>query len=546
MNIDELADILERGGAKIDRATFPTLMRSPEYAEKVRSLLESGGATVPDSSAFYQKFTTQAEPAAPVAPKAAPGWSEALFPALSATIARQGQSRPADPVPDGLDAVSGAGYRLGPGILANKIERQWPAARDLLTMPLRAAAGAGAALGQTIGGADGLGGLLQGIGLRRPDVSEAYRSAMASPSSEVQEMAPFAPSALRYVANPSMYAGMAEDPATAPAMAIGGTSLSPLAQGIATSGVMMGRTALDEQPMNVADLIPTAIGGLGALAPSVARYGGTLKDKAKDLIVSQIKGLKPEIADDLRRGLTTHFPHVVGRTTGTVGGMVGRYTDLLRGLGREYSPVVDAMEASGRKVKVGPIMQAAEKKLAETGAARAGGAYDPATGGRTMNWLERRVGATDDPALFAEAMRGGAAPSTALEIGPRAAHGMQSALRRAALQAANENDEKVIASLAAGTEAADQLKAMFPAYADITKRAAPIYAMRRAMEVAARRQNRNPISLSSAAAPITTIQEIPATARAMWDVGGLLQGIQTPQGATALPLFFQPDERRAR
>ena len=155
MTHDELADILERGGATIDRATFPTLMQKPEFAEKVRRLMESGGATVPDSAGFYQKFTPSAlAPTQAQEPKVVSGWGDVFFPTLAPEMRRQGMSLLGSQTPDGYDAVSGAATH--PVDVGRQV---WPMVRDMATMPLRAVAGGATALGQTFGGANGIGDL---------------------------------------------------------------------------------------------------------------------------------------------------------------------------------------------------------------------------------------------------------------------------------------------------------------------------------------------------------------------------------------------------
>ncbi|MCH9837762.1 hypothetical protein K0U83_19020, partial [bacterium] len=107
-DLEKIADALERMGASVDRANFAAKMSDPAYVERVRSSLARGGADTRDSASFFQKYAPEATaPTHAQEPKPAPGWSEAIFPALSSTRAQQAQAlRPG--VPDGLDAVSGA------------------------------------------------------------------------------------------------------------------------------------------------------------------------------------------------------------------------------------------------------------------------------------------------------------------------------------------------------------------------------------------------------------------------------------------------------
>lgn len=56
-NHDELIGALESLGANVDRKNFSTKMQDPKFAEDVRNALQGAGATVSDSSTFYQKYS---------------------------------------------------------------------------------------------------------------------------------------------------------------------------------------------------------------------------------------------------------------------------------------------------------------------------------------------------------------------------------------------------------------------------------------------------------------------------------------------------------
>jgi hypothetical protein len=55
-NTNDIANALEKLGATVDRANFATKMQDPDFAERVRTSLEGAGASVPDSSTFYNKY----------------------------------------------------------------------------------------------------------------------------------------------------------------------------------------------------------------------------------------------------------------------------------------------------------------------------------------------------------------------------------------------------------------------------------------------------------------------------------------------------------
>jgi len=57
--VDDIANGLESLGATVDRSTFAQKMQDPNFSEKVRKALASGGASVSDSSTFYNTYGNQ-------------------------------------------------------------------------------------------------------------------------------------------------------------------------------------------------------------------------------------------------------------------------------------------------------------------------------------------------------------------------------------------------------------------------------------------------------------------------------------------------------
>lgn len=526
MNIDELADILERGGAKIDRTTFPTLMQSPEYAEKVRSLLESGGATVPDSSAFYQKFTPQAKPVVPVAPKAAPGWGEVFFPTLSPVLRKQGMSilsQSPSFAPDGLDAVTGAASRG-----ADVREQIWPLVRDMLTMPLRAAAGGSAAIGQTIGGAEGVSGLLQGIGLRRPDVEVAYKTTMANPQAEAAAMDANVPVGLRYSANPSLFSGMANDPTTIPLLAAGRLPIGALGQGALAGTAMAGSRSLDR-----GEFAPSPIDALPLLLSGISPVGGALMRGGNKWFREMVKPASVKGGQELAGFNTALESGLLPKLAGwklTVGGAGERFLRNLGKEGEQVEPILAAADATG--MKVSPAQAMAEADAAMRAAVKSeaiGSTIDEAKAG--LDWVRARAHKPTGGNVDA-AWAGYGAPAN--DVLPSIAHARKSNLYDAAYDVAPAKND--IAPLAAKLFAIKEVARSFrrqlaeisPEYARKMEELAPLYGAEDAMTRAASRGG-NKFSLN----PVNIALGTPALPRAMWEAGRIMSSA-APGTAPAL------------
>lgn len=525
---DDIQALSESGWQALDDSTKARLKASVD-TPALQAISDNGWQGVDDSTkaVLRQKWSgpSAQAPAQPATPKRAPSWNEALFPALSATIARQGQSRPADPVPDGLDAVSGAGYRLGPGVLANKIERQWPAARDLLTMPLRAAAGAGAALGQTIGGADGLGGLLQGIGMRRPDVSEAYRSAMASPSGEAAETYAFAPTLQRYTLNPALQAAGAEDPTTIPAMALGGSSMRPLLQGITQSAMGIGSRALDQgttslnpedihQVVQASDALPALLGGIGPIGSTLKRGGNAwFRQMVKP---ASVKG--GQELEGFNRALEAGLLPRLAGWRATVGGSGEQFLRRLGEEGAEVQPILAAADATGDRVSTYAAVRRAREAVQNAMADRRLATSVPEAKG-AIDWLRDRVQIPATREAMDLAWRGIGSPAN--DILPSQAHRIKSALYDAAFDVAPAaahvpKAARVMAAKEAARALRSEIAGISPEYAAQMSYLAPLYGAEDAMTRAATiRGNRNVANLMN-------LINIPAAAQAVWTTGNLL------------------------
>lgn len=525
---DDIQALSESGWQALDDSTKSRLKASVDMPA-LQAISDNGWQGVDDSTkaVLRQKWS---EPSAQVpakpAPKQVPGWNETIFPALSATIAQQRQAmRPG--VPDGMDAVSGAGYNPNdqPSALSRFAGRQWPAVRDMLTMPLRAVAGAGAAMGQNLGGAGGLSGLVQGIGSIRPDVSEAFRSGMASPSGEVQEMAQFAPTALRYAASPTMYAGMAEDPTTLPANALGATTMRPLLQGIAQGTMGAGARALDQgtaslnpedvhQAVQLSDLLPALLGAVGPIGSALKKAGNTwFRQMVRPASVKggqELAGLQRALDADL-------LPQLAGWRP-TVGGSGEQFLRMLGQEGADVQPILAAADATGDRVSTFAAVRRAREAVQDAMADRRLAVSVPEAKG-AINWLRDRVQIPNSREAVDLAWRGIGTPAN--DILPSQAHRIKSALYDAAFDVAPSaahvpKAARVMAAKEAARDLRSEIAGISPEYAAQMSYLAPLYgaedAMTRAATIRGNRNVMNPMNLIN----------IPAAAQAVWSVGNLL------------------------
>ena len=529
-DLEKIADALERMGASVDRANFAAKMSDPAYVERVRSSLARGGADTRDSASFFQKYAPEATaPTHAQEPKPAPGWSEAIFPALSSTRAQQAQAlRPG--VPDGLDAVSGAGYdpNSQQGAVSRFAGRQWPAMRDMLTMPLRAAAGAGSAMGQTLGGANSLGDLFQGIGLRRPDVSEAFRQGMADPRGQAQEFRAYTPAILRAVANPAMYAGMAEDPTTLPVTALGATTMRPLLQGITQAGMGIGARALDQgtaslnpedihQAVRVSDALPALLGGLGPIGSGLKKAGNAwFRQMVKP---ASVKGGRE--AAGLQRALDADLLPQLAGWRPTVGGSGEQFLRRLGQDGAEVQPILALADATGDKVSTFAAVRRAREAVQDAMADRRLAVSVPEAKG-AIDWLRDRVQIPNSREAVDLAWRGIGTPAN--DILPSQAHRIKSALYDAAFDVAPSaahvpKAARVMAAKEAARELRGEIAGISPQYAAQMSYLAPLYgaedAMTRAATIRGNRNVANPMNLIN----------IPTAAQAIWSAGNLLSRV---------------------
>lgn len=520
---DDIQALSENGWQALDDSTRARLKASIDIPT-IQEISDNGWQGIGDStkSALREKWSAPAAPPAPVAPKPVPGWYEAIFPALSARYAQE--SRRA--VPEGLDAVAGAAYRPEEsGPVKQWVGRQWPVARDLLTMPLRAAAGAGAALGQTVGGADGLGGLLQGIGLRRPDVSEAYRSAMASPSGEAAETYAFAPTLQRYTLNPALQAAGAEDPTTIPAMVLGGTTMHPILQGIAQGAMSAGARSLDRGQLDVApsdaasaiqlsDLLPAALSAVGPIGSGLKRAGNHwFRQMVKPASVNggaELEGFNTALANDL-------LPKLAGWRL-TVGGAGEQFLRKLGHEGAEVQPILAAADATGDRVSTFAAVRRAREAIQDAMADRRLAVSVPEAKG-AIDWLRARVQIPTSRSAIDLAWRGIGAPAN--DILPSQAHRIKSALYDAAFDVAPSaahvpKAARVMAAKEAARELRREIAGISPEYAAQMSYLAPLYgaedAMARAATIRGNRNVMNPANLIN----------VPAAAQALWTVGNVL------------------------
>lgn len=530
---DDIQALSESGWQALDASTKSRLKASVDMPA-LQAISDNGWQGVDDStkSVLREKWSAAPMPAPTQAqePSPAPGWSEAIFPTLSRKKAQQAQAlRPG--VPDGLDAVSGAGYdpNSQQGAVSRWAGRQWPAMRDMLTMPLRAAAGAGSAMGQTLGGANSLGDLFQGIGLRRLDVSEAFRQGMADPRGQAQEFRAYTPTAQRYIANPALFAGMADDPATGPGIALGATAMRPLLQGFATSAINAGARNLDQMSqgqamgvgasdfvpsMNFSDLVPAALGAVGPIGGAMKRGANSwFRQMVKPAGIKagkEVEGFENALAADL-------LPEMTGWSA-TVGGAGKQYLRRLGQEGAEVEPILANADLSGMKVSPAEAISEAEKAMIQAiKEERLGGTIAEAKSG--LDWVRARAHKpTGDNVDLA--WRGVGAPSN--DILPSIAHRRKSNLYDAAYEKNPAKDDisplasKLFAIKEVARSFRRQLGEISPEYAAKMSYLAPRYgaedAMTRAALIRANRNVMNPMNLIN----------IPAAARMIWEGGNLL------------------------
>lgn len=110
-------------------------------------------------------------------------------------------------------------------------------------------------------------------------------------------------------------------------------------------------------------------------------------------------------------------------------------------------------------------------------------------------------------------------------ISPSVAHFRKSALQKEAFKDIAKSTARAEASKGAAADLRQQLIEADQRYADLMAETAPLYKMAPAMERAAARENRNLFSLATLARPWAIPQELPVTARGLYSMGGLFNGL---------------------
>ena len=554
------------------------------------------------------------------------------------------------PAPSALDVTqpnyaAAQGQGFGP--------ESWATIRDALTMPFRAVAGAGGALGTIAGGGS------------LSDAGVSFREDMAHPSQSVATMdqAGQVPAALRYLASPSMYAGMAESPATLPGLAVGGLPINGIGQGLALGGISyaerQANALANGQPVealpSIRDLLPVALGAGGDAVTALPGIGGRLQEGAKALIRAQIKTSAKKggiVGQGLQQGLDAgYLPIIAGRGTISVPQMEKNFDKVFIPTQQEFAPTLRAMDDAGVRVSTGQAVDAAQGHLANY---IAGGGVIPAEsqGRNALDWFRQRVAQPDNaqdvskvlsgynepaprgptiantvdqtitpgytapgpmvgtpapaPAPSAPTgewvivggqkrwiegtpapastqaggsfrqMPGQTVPGQELQtqtgfrqlpgeyiapktvttaggyrelipgvqptpqdvlIGPATAHFRKSGILKEAFknpETATANGEVAMGGgmnlrqqlIKGGVNPTPDAIAAGQQYENLMQRAAPLYAMEAAMRQAGQRANRYPLSLYSALkAPVQMMQELPASARWMYDAGGISRSL---------------------
>jgi hypothetical protein len=463
-----------------------------------------------------------------------PEYSDVDTSGMSSPVAAH-QAAPA-PVPSALEVTqpnyaAAQGQGFGP--------ESWATVKDALTLPFRAVAGAGGALGTLAGGGS------------ISDARTSFQEDMAHPSQSVATMrqAGQVPTALRYLASPSMYAGMAESPATLPALAVGGLPINGISQGLAIGGMSyaerQANALANGQPLealpSISDLVPAALGAGGDAVTALPGIGSRLQEGAKALIRAQIKTSAKNggiVGQGLQQGLDAgYLPTIAGRGTISVPQMEKNFDKVFIPTQQEFTPTLRAMDDAGVRVSTGQAVDAAQGHLANY---IAGGGVIPAeTQGRTaLDWFRQRIAQSDNAQDVSKVLSGynEPAPQDVL-VGPPTAHFRKSGILKEAFknpETATANGEVAMGGgmnlrqqlINGGVNPTPDAIEAGQQYEDLMQRAAPLYAMEAAMRQAGQRANRYPLSLYSALkAPIQMMQELPATARWMYDAGGISRSL---------------------
>lgn len=401
------------------------------------------------------------------------------------------------------------------------LPQAWAGAKDALTLP-----------GRTVSGLfSGIGSALMSTGSNDPakswqDTFDAVRRGMSDPGGNVAEVAAKDPLMLPMLASGGLLSG--------------GTALPAMGRIGANTALMTAKDAADSA--SVGGAMPTredvgrnamfaGLGeGVGMGLSRLPLYGNAAMSSGKNLLVSQIKpsqSMHTAEAAGLTRGLDAGLlPEIAGYGTLSVPGIAKRYEKrLLDPVTAKFDPILDDLVSSGFKARTKPAIDAAGKQLDEA-IASGKSSIDPTDEAReAIEWVRKRAGIPDTREAI-QAIREGAEeilPDYA--ISPKVAHFRKSQLLKEAHKDPLKANARVEASEGAGQNFRSQLVDQSQAYSDLMSESAPILGMEAAMNRAAARQNRNPVSLLSGLNPLAWAQEIPAAARGVYDAGRFMRGL---------------------
>ena len=432
-------------------------------------------------------------------------------------------------------------------------ERMLASGKDLLTLVPRTAAGIGNGLGELAGsliGGASLGDALRGSG-------DAYMQGLRSPVDAAQESSAYAPWMQQKLANPGLYASMAEDPLTMASVAIPalaesrlGAPLGRLGEGAIASGMSYGRNVADrlmrgdESPFaespgqTLADAAPLGLSVMGPVAAEVAGgLGSKLMGAGNEMFRKMVKpapmkngGAEVEgLNQALEAGL---LPKLAGFGL-SVGGAGRRYLGkVLPAIGEQYPAALEGANATGKTVNANDVLRETIDRLAESGASRSD-VMAPGDAGKAAYWVGDYLTAPQQESAYRASMFG-AEPAGAVakevELLPSQAHRMKSALAEQAFSRDPSETTPLYARLLANKFASAILRRRLgdisPEYAALNEKAAPYYAAEDAMiRAASTGGNRNLLSLGTLLHPLASLQEAPIVARGLWEAGSGMRGL---------------------
>lgn len=416
--------------------------------------------------------------------------------------------------------------------------RTWGAAKDLLSLPLRTVAGAGSAIGTALGGGSA------------DESGRAFMGGMSSPVESAQEAYGSTPAVQKLLANPLMYAGMAQDPKTVPLAALGGTGMGPIAQGLIGSTAAYGQRRVDEAVSGSStgysptksELLPLALGiGVGALPGSgraLQNAGNSMFRKMVKPVTKEVEGLQDALA-------AGKLPQLAG-WSGSVGGAGEQFLKSLELQGAQYPKILAAADATGNKVSTFHASQASKNALAKAMEDRQLSVSIP-EGRAALDWIRGRVQIPSTKQGIAQALEGRSVPAN--DILPSQAHPIKSSLYDAAFDPASTSlapkAARVMAAKGAARDLRSQLGEISPEYAALNREMAPLYGAEDAMSRAAavRGNNFHLTGLDILGAGIPVALRTPALARGLFELGGASQSA-APFAKILTPLAAAPGEQR--